>query len=37
MMLTSWGIEVEAIAAPTDNLALYFNASWTDGELVSEP
>ena len=32
-----WGIEVEAIAAPTDNLALYFNASWTDGELVSEP
>ena len=32
-----WGVEVEAIAAPTDNLDLYFNASWTDGELVSNP
>lgn len=32
-----WGMEVEIIAAPTDNLDLYFTASWTDGELVSDP
>ena len=32
-----WGTEVEVSAAPTDNLDLNFTASWTDGELVSDP